>query len=141
MTMDLSNINLDEMAEEGAILELEHPVTGEKLVADDENKTQMSLSLLGMDSKEYRNKSKELQAKRTMALAKKRSSHGASFVMSDDDACSLLAACTTGFTLYLDGEFVEFSKKAAKELYLKYTWMREQADEFIGDRANFFTTP
>lgn len=53
-----------------------------------------------------------------------------------------LAAITTGWHLVdFQGQpiDVEFSAETAKELYSsgEFAWIRDQVDEFVGDRANF----
>lgn len=129
--MDLTQINLTEAAEIGAYLELEHPVTGEKLDA--------IIHLAGTDSAEYRKKQKEIQSKRIAKMARGKKSD---LTTSDDEECDLLASCTLGWRGIFNGkEEVKFSQAAAKKLYLETYWIREQVDAFIGDRANFFTNP
>ena len=53
--MDLSNLDVSKKAEDGAILELEHPVTGDPLIDEDSGEA-VSIILLGTDSKTYRDK-------------------------------------------------------------------------------------
>ncbi len=128
--MDLNTIDLTKSADAGADLELEHPITGDA--------TDIIITLAGTDSSIHRKKSKEIQAKRIAKMAKGKK---ADFSVSDDEACDLLAACTLGWVGIMEGsEEIDFSKEAAKELYLKHVWIREQVDAFIGDRANFFTS-
>lgn len=135
--MDLSKFNMSVMAERGADLELEHPATGETLMQDD-GETPVTITLLGQDSKAWRNKNREYQQKRIAALAKRRKKT-IDYTVSDEDACEMLAECTIGWAgIEEEGETLEFSKDAAFDLYMKYPWIREQCDEFIGDRANFF---
>lgn len=60
----------------------------------------------------------------------------------EEDALDLLAALTSGWRLLnFDGSplEVEFSIANARELYAHpgMNWLREQVDEFAGDRANF----
>lgn len=127
--MDLTKLNLTEASEIGAELELEHPITGEKLDA--------VIHLAGTDSAAYRGKQKEIQSKRIAKLARGKK---ADFSNSDDEECELLASCTLGWSGIFNGkEEVKFSHAAAKKLYLESYWIREQVDSFIGDRANFFT--
>lgn len=132
--MDLSKINLTESAESGADLELEHPVTGEVL-KDEDGKT-VSIKLMGIDSAAYRNKQREIQNRRMTRMMKGK---GANTMLSDEDACELLASCTKGWSGFeQDGEVVKFSHKAAVDLYMEHMWIREQVDAFIADRANFY---
>jgi hypothetical protein len=134
--MDLSNINLEKNAEQGADMELVHPVTGDVMIQD--NGKPITIKVLGTDSKAYRNGQREYQRKRIAKMAKSRNK-SVDYTVSDEDAAILLAECTAGWDgIIVDGKKLEFSKDAAEELYLKFNWIREQVDGFIGDRANFF---
>ena len=134
--MDLSKFNVEKMAEQGAWLELEDPSTGDVLQGDDGEA--IAIKVLGTDSKAYRNKNREYQRARIAQMARSKS-RKIDYTMSDEDACDLLAECTVEWRGIVDeGKEVEFSKEAAHDLYMKYIWIREQVDAFIGDRANFF---
>lgn len=135
--MDLANINIEKLAEQGAILELEHPVSGDVLMQDKPNeKKPVTINVLGTDSKVWRNKQREYQRKRIASMQRNRKN--ADLTISDEDACELLAECTTGWDgIVISGKPVEFSKDAAYDLYMKFNWIREQVDAFMGDRANF----
>jgi len=134
--MDLSKINIEQMAEAGADMELVHPVSDETMLQDD--KSPITIKLLGTDSKAYRNKNRDFQRKRIAKMTKSRSKT-IDYTVSDEDACELLAECTIGWSgIVVKGKPVEFSKEAAESLYLEFSWIREQVDVFIGDRANFF---
>jgi len=134
--MDLSNFNVEKMAEQGAWLELENPESGEVLESDDGEP--IAIKVLGTDSKAWRNKNRQFQQRRIAKMARSRSKQ-IDYTMSDEDACELLSECTVDWRgIVDDGEELEFSKEAAESLYLKYIWIREQVDSFIGDRANFF---
>lgn len=135
--MDLSKFNIEVMAEKGADMLLEHPATGEPI---EENGEPVIITLLGTDSKAWREKNREFQRKRIAAMTRNRKKT-IDYTVSDEDACELLAACTKGWSgIDKDGEPLEFSTDAAYELYLDNVWIREQVDAFIGDRANFFTS-
>lgn len=136
--MDLSKFNMEVIAERGATLELETP-TGEPLLQDD-GETPVTITLLGQDSKVWRNKNREFSNKRIQDMAKKRS-RKMDYMVSDEDAAEMMAACTVSWDgIVDDGEEIECTQKNAYELYLKYAWIREQCDVFIGDRANFLPT-
>lgn len=133
--MDLSKINMEKMAELGADMELVHPVSDEPMLQDDGSK--ITIKLLGTDSKAYRNKNRDFQRQRIAKMTKTRSKT-IDYTVSDEEACELLAECTIGWSgILVDGVLVEFSKAAAEELYMKFGWIREQVDVFIGNRANF----
>lgn len=133
--MDLNDLNLSASAELGATLNLEHPITCEPLEHDGKP---LSIKLAGTDSAAYKNKQREFQNKRIQKMAKRRK---VDLNSTDHEECALLAACTLGWSNIFDGkEKLEFSVEAAEKLYAKYGWIKEQVDEFIGDRNNFFTT-
>ena len=137
--MDISKINESNASDTGADLELTHPSTGDVLVQDDDNRTPITIRILGMDSKVYRNHQQNVQRERMNKMMRARSRKNVDFVMSFEERCSLLAECTVGWSGIVDnGAEVEFSKKAAYELYHKAPWVADQVDEFMGDRANFF---
>lgn len=130
--MDLNDINLAAQAEQGAELTLEHPVTGEKIEG-------MTITLAGSDAKAFRSKQKEIQAARLAKMLKKK---GAGLQNSDEEEAELLASVTLGWSgIVVGGEKIKFSYAAAKKLYLDHNWIKEQVDEFVGNRANFFTMP
>ena len=133
--MDLSNYNVEKMAEQGAWMELENPEDGSVLQTDEKP---VRIKLLGTDSKTWRNKNREYQRQRIARMARTRSKN-IDYSMSDEDACQMLAECTVEWEgIQENGEAIEFSVDAAYDLYMKYVWMREQVDVFVGDRANFF---
>jgi len=134
--MDLSKFNVEKMAEMGADMPIEHPATGDELKQDDDKP--ITIKVLGTDSKAYRNKNREFQRERIAKMTRNRKKT-IDYTVGDEDACTLLAECTVGWEgIELDGEAIEFSKEAAYDLYLSQSWIREQVDMFIGDRANFF---
>lgn len=135
--MDLAKINLEKFSEQGVDMELEHPVSGDILMQEKPNeKKPITIKVLGIDSKAYRNKQLEFQRKRIAKMTRNRKNND--IVMSDEDACELLAECTVGWEgIVENGKPIEFSKEAAASLYMNYRWIREQVDQSIGDRANF----
>lgn len=135
--MDLSKFNMEIYAEKGAVMELVNPVDGETLLDDEGNP--VSIKLLGQDSKAWRKMNRDFTRKKTSEMAKSRR-RSVDFTMTDEEKAEMVAACTIGWSgIEEDGQAIEFSQESAKDIYMKYSWIREQADEFIGDRANFFT--
>ena len=135
--MDLSKLNVVEKANEGTVLELVNPFDptepltdeGEK-IADKENVKPFYLRLLGSDSDTYRNAIKRRFERNQGKKAKK---------LDLDDAqrkaAELLAKCTTECYLIENGKAVECTQPEMVRLYLTYPWLREQAEEHIGDRS------
>ena len=136
--MDLSNFNIEKAAELGADLNLIHPATGDEIKTDDDEL--VVIKLLGTDSMIWRNKNRDLGRKRTAKVLRSRNKD-VDLMATDKETCEMLAACTLGWSnIEEDGEILEFSEDAAYKVYMKHLWIREQADVFINERANFFTS-
>jgi len=59
----------------------------------------------------------------------------------DNDSLDLLAACTLGWSGFVvDGSELECNTENARRLYRQFPWLREQAQQYIDDRANFLKT-
>jgi len=137
--MDLSKFNLTQQAEIGADLHLLDPDNEPLMYGSGKKEKPVTIKLLGTDSKVWRNKNREFSRKRTQKMVRKRAKN-VDLVATDEETCEMLAACTTGWDgIDANGEKLEFSTEAAFQMYMDHIWIREQADIFIGDRANFFT--
>lgn len=130
--MRLSEIKMEMAADKGAELHLLHPVTEEPLFTDD--KKPMVIRLVGIDSKQYRKASakigdRELKKRKKSTTMEKARARGT----------ELLAACTIGWNIQIDKDkpCADFSTDAAEKLYSDMGWIREEVDEFIGERSNF----
>ena len=138
--MDLSKFNVTQQAEIGADLELLDPDNEPLTYGKGKTKKPVTIKLLGTDSKIWRNKNREFQKKRTAKMVRNRAKN-VDYSVSEKEACEMLTACTLGWEgIDANGEKLEFSTEAAFQMYMDHIWIREQADAFIADRANFFTT-
>jgi len=133
--MDLSKLNVVEQANSGAALELLHPVTGEVLTDEKKEPKAFYLKLLGSDSDVYRNQIKR-NFERNQNQSKGRNKPKLDIDDAQRRAAELLAKCTTECYMIEDGKPIECTSAEMVRLYLKYPWLREQAEEFIGDRGN-----
>lgn len=128
--MDLSKLDMTKFADEGAPLEIVHPATLEPLMHDEKPVT---IWLLGQDSTIFRD---EIQ-RRAKSQLNKRQKIDIDKVAGD--SADLLAVLTVGwYGIEEGGKALECTRENAKSIYQKYGWLRQQVDEFIGDRANFF---
>jgi len=132
--MDLKNLDIVSLANSGGILELLHPATGEVLTDEKgKNPKAFYLRLLGNDSDTYRNSIKRRFEKSQNQKKKK---------IDIDDAqlkgAELMAKCTTECYIVENGNSVECTRSEMIRCYLKYPWMREQAEEYMGERSNLF---
>lgn len=120
--MDLTQLNVSDAGSSDMVLR--HPATGEDL--------DITIKLLGKDSAEYRKAVSKVGNSRINQRKK------VTVEQTQQDALDLLVAVTVGWAgMTENGEELEFSPENAKRVYRDYPWIKEQADEFVHDRANF----
>lgn len=135
--MDIANLDVVKFANEGNILELTHPITGEVLtdegekIADKKNVKKYYLKMLGSDSDVYRN-----TLKRRFETNQSNKRKKIDLDVAQRKAAELLAKCTVECYFIENGAIVECTKEEMIRVYLKYPWIREQAEEFMSDRSN-----
>jgi hypothetical protein len=127
---DLAQMSSDR-SEQGAVLTLRHPVTNENLEG-------WNITLVGKDSATFQRVNQKFVDKQ---LADASSNRGKPKVKSADlqrQNIDTLVACTKGWEgLILNGQPFAFSDENARKLYTENAWIKEQAESFIEDRANF----
>lgn len=131
--MDLSTLDTSELANQGALLELRDPAGNPVLQEDG---YPVTLTLLGEDSDvvtQINNRNANQFLRGTAG-----SGQTVTAEMSRTNEINKFAAATVGWSgIVVDGEEVAFSADAAKGLYRRFPWIRDQVRAFIGDRANF----
>src|SRR5512135_3668091 len=126
---DLKNLDTSEAAETGAVLEVLHPTENTPLG--------IRITLAGADSDIYRKFMYKATNKRVQRL---KPGQGVPFTAEEqeENGLDLLATCTLAWEgVVVDGEEIPCNKENAKELYRRFPWLKEQVDQFVGDRANF----
>jgi hypothetical protein len=112
-------------ADRGAVLELRHPVSGAP--------TGMKLTLAGPDSRHQRN-ARLIMADELAELA--RADGTISAEAREKATVSTLARCILHWDISEDGEALPLTHAHAVRL-LSVAWVRQQADAFADNRANF----
>lgn len=131
--MELSVLDTKKKANAGSFLHLKHPATGEPLYDNDDQSKPVGLYLMGKDSDVF---AKTRHKSMNEALNGKKKTTRTSEQL-EIEGIGLLSEMTTGWqNLSLDGNS-EFSRDTIAELYTRMSWVREQANLFIDDRANF----
>ncbi len=129
--MDLNKLK-PVKADEGSVLELRHPESEEPIAG-------MTITLLGQDSAIYRKISiaKQQAVLSRMSKGKKALDLDAEKLAEDSiDELVKLTVDWSGFKL--DGKDLECNPKNARTVYSEWPWIKEQAQEFVANRANFF---
>ncbi len=123
--MDLASL---EPASEGVEMQVRHPATNAPIDG-------MAITVLGLDS------ARAVQMQR--AATNRRLKQGINKMKwsaeeIDEDGIQMLSALTTSWRgIELDGKPLECNRQNATTLYTRFRWLREQVDEFVGERANF----
>ena len=135
---NLNSLDVVELANSGEILKVTHPATGEVLtdegekVGDPKNIKDWFVRLLGSDSDKYRN-----AIKKRFEQSQKNKNKNIGLGEAQRKGAELLAKCTTDCYIIEGDAAVKFSTDEMVRLYLKYPFLREQAEEFMADRGNF----
>ncbi|MFC3072347.1 hypothetical protein [Shinella pollutisoli] len=131
--MDLASIDTKELAETGAVMTVEHPGTGAPVL--DEAGKETTITLLGADSAKLRKRQNDLI---NDVMKKGFRPKSVTAEKSEEDKIVTLALATVAWSgIKVDGEALECNFENAKRLYRRLPWLKDQADSFVGDRANF----
>jgi len=123
--MDLNKFTNTDKANDGQWLELEDIETSEPM--------DVHIKLAGSDSDAYK---KELRRQQDKAIKKGIKNKTAE--QFDNEGISLLVACTLDWkNIEINGDVLECTPENARWIYKNAPMIREQVDEFVGDRSNF----
>lgn len=144
--MDFANFKLTEKSDEGAWCHLNHPVTKEPLYLDDahgcpDHSKPCRIKMAGRDSAVWKEAEKQF-VQRQLDKAQAGNSAKVTVESVQHNALAVLASATlewenipyNGNILRLDTD-----KHNARALYAAVAWIKEQVDEFAGNRANYLT--
>ena len=131
--MDLSSLDTRKAAEDGATLTLRHPVDDTPLADDKGNP--ITITVVGTDSSTFK---RAMHAQADKRLNTPNGRQRVTMQAFEDDTINLLVAATIDWSgIIVDGAPLPFSNDNARKLYERFPWIKEQANTFIGDRANF----
>lgn len=131
--MDLSVLDTRKAAEEGAKLQLRHPVDDTPLTGD--KGEPITITVIGTDSQTFK---RAMHAQADRRINKPNSRRVMTMQSVEDDSINLLVAATIDWEgIVVDGKELPFSNENAHALYERFPWIREQVNIFVGDRANF----
>lgn len=132
---DLSALDSTTAANEGAVLHLRHPATGRPL--EDAEGNPITITLAGSDSDAYRKAQRQITNRR-LAETKRRGGLKLTSEELEEEALDILAVCTLAWSgIVVEGEALACTAANARKVYQRFSWIKEQADEFIGDRSAF----
>lgn len=139
--IDLASLDAATPCNEGAEIELTHPVSGAPVG--------VHITVLGKFSKVFidhtRRNSNEYLRKAQMLKKRGKDEETPTIEKFEEKSIELLVACTVGWrtgdkkTITFEGQALEFTPTNAAMLYSspKLSWIRAQVDEAIADLGNF----
>jgi hypothetical protein len=131
--IDLENFDITASAEKGAKMEVRHPATGEVLRHDDGRA--FTITLVGRDSDRFMKLARAQSDRRLQQTMRSRSPMLTGSVEKDD--IELLVNATLEWDIILGGKQPPSDAKNYRDAYTRFRWLREQVDEFVGNRAHF----
>lgn len=132
--LDLAKLDTRKAANKGVQMNLLSPLDGSEL--RDKNGNPFYLIVLGADSDAYRALRQQQQDK--VFQNPRLRNLGVSSNLLEQQVKDRVAAAIIGFSdnLVLNGKRLEYSEESVREL-LEFSWVLDQAFQFIEDRANF----
>jgi hypothetical protein len=132
-TADIADFDTIAASEEGSVMEVRNPKTGEVLRHDDGRP--FTITFRGKDSEAFRNLARAQSDRRISANMRTRAPVLTAVIERDD--IELIVAATLKWDIVLGGTAAKSDPKEYRSAYTKYPWLKEQGDEFVGVRANF----
>ncbi len=128
---DLAAFDTAATADQGAVMPLVHPVSGEPILQPDGRP--ITLTLLGKDSKKYlaavrAATNKRLAARKTKVTAEE---------IEEETIVGLVAATVAWDGVMWDGEGRDCTPVNVRAFYKRFRAFREAAVDFLEDRSNF----
>jgi hypothetical protein len=130
--MDISDFDTVTQADEGAILQLRSPKTGEVMRHDDERA--FTIKYIGSDSKKIIDLARKQQDDRAKIV---RNGGTITAAAIEADMLELLVAATLEWDIILGGNAPKSEPKEYRAAYKKFPWLYEQGNSFVNLRANF----
>lgn len=136
--MDLNTLDTKTPSEQGIVVHLESPATGEPLVA--ENGNAVTITILGNDSAKVRKHVRMVQDARIEKVQKNRPVDVSVETLENAEARKLALSTLAWSEIELDGKILECSEKNAYALYTdpRVPWIMEQLIRAAADRTRFF---
>lgn len=129
--MDLNSLK-PVLADQGAVMQVVHPDTQEPIEG-------MTIKLLGQDSNIYEKITLKKQQSALARISRGKNALDVDAAQMQADGISDLVALTVDWSGFeLDGKALKATPEHYRQVYVGWRWIREQVQEFVADRANFF---
>lgn len=133
--MDLTTYE-PSLADAGVRMEILNPDTLDVLL--DNAGSPMWLQLKSIDSETHKSVNRAIQNRRLQRTYE----HGGNMRVRAEDlegeVLTQLVRCTMAWHLVVDGVVPPCTEEEVRKVYIRFPWLRDQADRFRADRSNFF---
>lgn len=134
--MNLAAYDTVAASDRGADLELILP--NGKPILDEKTGKPWTIKLMGVDSRQYQDSQHKVANRRINRRSRTRK--GLSAEELDSDQLEVLLDVTSswfGIQLGPNDPPLEFTRENARLVYTRFPWIRDQAEDFIGERSNY----
>jgi hypothetical protein len=130
--MDLNNLTVKSKT---ITIKLRHPVTGEVLLNDGDD-SEMTVTALNPQTKEYKAKLFSFSREK-LGIQVDEQSEDINFEVFLEMSSDFVASICTDWNITLDGKSPKFSVSAAKKLFDKAIWIKEQVEIDLNSHEAF----
>lgn len=138
--MDLSTLDVSTKANQGATVEIYHPITRLPLTTEDGKK--VTVTVLGRYSDVYVKNQRRATNRRLQQAGRGRGGIKVNAEELEAEAVELLSNCITAWeNVTVDGQVLECNQNNAKKILSdpRFAWFRDQVDEAVNDDSNFMS--
>jgi len=134
--MDLSEIKLTEKSNDGAKMDLIHPVSGEILMDGDGNS--MYIRVAGVYSDHYQKSSRSVMDRR-LSKQKGRKKVNITAEQMENENTETIARCVIDWNILVNSVVppCDFENVYKVLIDPQFRWIREQIEDFMEDDSNF----
>lgn len=137
VAIGLDSFDSTAAAEQGAVMEVRSPATGEVMRWPDGRP--WTINYLGADSEKIAKVARLQNDRNSNAFIRTRAARPSASVEKDN--IEILVTATQSWDIPLgNGEPAKNDANEYRSAYTKYKWLFEQGNEFIGSRGNFMKT-
>ena len=130
---DIADFDTVAGSEEGSVMEVRNPKTGEVLRHDDGRP--FTIMFRGKDSEAFRGLARAQSDRRISANMRTRAPVLTAVIEKDD--IELLVTASLKWDIVLGGKIPPSNSNEYRAAYTKYPWLRRQGEEHIAVEANF----
>lgn len=133
--MALKDLDITPSSNDGAVMTIIDPINNVPVLNDDG--TPMTIRLAGIDSDRYK-KAEQASINRRLSMGGRRGGGKPTAQELEQATLSALVAATISWDVTFEpGQKLEYNEQNVRSVYSKFSWLKEQVEDFVNTRANF----